>query len=442
MATILVINPYVIDFKLYDEWMHPVGLYFLITALERNNHTVWYYNCLEQSNTSPARKFSTGLFDSIEIEKPLLFEHINRKYKLYGRPQEELKAYLSSIPRPDIICLGTMMTYWADGVIVTARIIREFFPDTHILLGGIAAQLIPEYFTKNIPDCQTAGVLFTAPDNPAIPFAAPLSTSDSFVPALKHVLRPHGALLLSLGCPLACSYCASRTLQKQFVNRPFDTVRQELDYYVNFLNVKALAFCDDALLVNPEHGLYPLIDYIRDNNIQVTLHTPNGLHLRYATEPLMQRLYDAGFRTLRFGFESSLSKHKSDTCGKIQRDNLTESIRSIKNCGFSGTDIGIYIMAGLNDQTPQDVIDEMEFIGSLDVQVKPVFLSPVPSTPLYKKYLSRFPQLATNPLWHNDTFFITQLPHWDDEAVENVRYTSKVINARHTGSGFRGVLPL
>ena len=29
----LVVNPFITDFKLYDEWMHPLGLYFLIDLL-------------------------------------------------------------------------------------------------------------------------------------------------------------------------------------------------------------------------------------------------------------------------------------------------------------------------------------------------------------------------------------------------------------------------
>ena len=201
-------------------------------------------------------------------------------------------------------------------------------------------------------------------------------------------------------------------------------------------NVTDLAFCDDALLYKPENTLMPILDFIHDRKLPVHLHTPNGLHLRFAEEKLMTRLFEAGFRTLRFGFESSASKHTRDTCGKVARKEVRERIAVIKKCGFNSADIGIYTMAGLPEQTPDDVLDEMEFIGSLDVQVKPVFLSPVPSTPLYNRYLPQFPSLATDPLWHNDAFFITQLEGWDTDKMEMIRLKARAINADHCGSGF------
>lgn len=434
MANIAVINPYVTDFKLYDEWMHPLGLYFLITALKKSGHEVYYYNCLEQSDTSPDRKYSTGLFDSIEIEHPDLYSGINRKYKRYGRPQAEFTGFLKSIPPPDFICLGSGMTYWAEGVIYTAEIIREFFPDPPIVIGGIAAHLIPDYFTSRVSNCFIGGSLFNS-EHSVLPVNSSLSGSDSFLAALPLSIRPHAPLLLSLGCPLQCSYCASRVLQPAFIQRPIETVTSELDYFVNSRNITDFAFYDDALLYKPENVLIPLLDYIKSRNYHIRLHTPNGLHLRFTESKLIKRLFDAGFRTLRFGFESSSGKHSKDTCGKVRLDEFRNKIGMIIDCGFIPKDIGIYIMAGLPDQSPQDVIDDMEFVNSLGIQAKPVFLSPVPHTPIFNSYIEQFPKLKTDPLWHNDVFFITQLRGWDAYKVELIRLMARSMNAAYSGSG-------
>ena len=59
---ILVINPYVTDFKLYDEWMHPLGLYFLMDILRKNGHSISYFNCLQSYSSSP-RKHGTASFN-------------------------------------------------------------------------------------------------------------------------------------------------------------------------------------------------------------------------------------------------------------------------------------------------------------------------------------------------------------------------------------------
>ncbi|MBN1129086.1 MAG: hypothetical protein JXA71_08870 [Chitinispirillaceae bacterium] len=108
----LVINPCVTDFKLYDEWMHPLGLYFLIDLLRRNGFDVRFFNFLECTGNDKSRRFNTGDFPWVEIEKPPVYRSIPRRYKRYGRPLSDLRRFLASTPRPDLVCIGSMMTYW------------------------------------------------------------------------------------------------------------------------------------------------------------------------------------------------------------------------------------------------------------------------------------------------------------------------------------------
>ena len=74
------------------------------------------------------------------------------------------------------------------------------------------------------------------------------------------------------------------------------------------------------------------------------------------------------------------------------------------------------------------MVEEMKFITSLGVTVKPVFLSPVPGTPIFSEYAKSYPQLLTDPYWHNDSFFIIQLPLWGEEKVEMVRQYARELN--------------
>ncbi len=437
MLKIIVINPYVVDFKLYDEWMHPLGLYFLIKLLKNNGHELFFFNCLEQ-NTATSKKFSTGKFDSIEIEKPELYKDINRKYKRYGKPLSDLTAFLNSVPYPDLICVGSMMTYWAPGVLKTVEVIQAIFPEIPVIIGGIAAQLLPDYFKSNINNCFLPGPLLNInKESLLFPLTKQLSQNDSLIDALSLVNNPHGALLLSLGCPLLCSYCASKFLQPAFILRSIDAIIQEIEYLVSKKGIIDFAFYDDALLFKPQQSILPLLDYIKKQGFKLRFHTPNGLHLRFTNESLVIRLKDAGFRTLRFGYESSAGKHKIDTCGKIMRNEVAQKISIIKKCGFISSEIGIYIMAGLKDQRPQEVMEEMDFIGSLGINVKPVFLSPVPGTALFEYYANQFPLLRKDPLWHNDSFFITKLPGWDSEKIEEIRLKARKLNAAQIESSVK-----
>ena len=88
--TALVINPWVTDFKLYDEWMHPLGLYFLISLLTFNGFDVHYCNCLRRDPTSKPKRFATGDFEHREF--PVL--------KIAGRCTEcQVRRFHRASPR-------------------------------------------------------------------------------------------------------------------------------------------------------------------------------------------------------------------------------------------------------------------------------------------------------------------------------------------------------
>ena len=86
-------------------------------------------------------------------------------------------------------------------------------------------------------------------------------------------------------------------------------------------------------------------------------------------------------------------------------------------------------MAGLPAQTPQDVALEIDSVASLGVLVKPVFLSPVPTTQLFDQYAKLFPEILTDPLSHNDSYFITKLPGWDSVGVQDIIDRAKKHNS-------------
>lgn len=425
---ILVINPYVCDFKLYDEWMHPAGLYFLIDALIENGHNVSYFNCLQRNNNSRS-KYGTGHFDYIEIEKPQLYSELKRKYKLYGRPVSDLIRFLDENPEPDFICIGSMMTYWAGGVLETIRIIRTILKETSIIIGGIAAQLIPDFFKKNVPNCRIGSLKDHEIRNL---LEIHELTPPSFLHSLKLLKETinHGPLILSVGCPMKCSYCASSILQPHFQIRNPDTVLKEIEYMIDHFGVRDFAFYDDALLYKPEEMLIPMLKQVLQRNYNIRFHTPNGLHLRFIDEGLLEDMINCGFTTFRFGYETSDKRYLKDISGKIVRDELVNKLQTINKICSKNQDTGIYVMGGLKEQTPEQMLEEMDFVGSLRVKVKPVFISPVPGTALYQHYLSSFPLIQLDPLWHNDSFFITQLPGWNSEAVERVRKKAKSINSK------------
>jgi hypothetical protein len=433
----LVVNPWVADFKLYDEWMHPLGLYFLISLLEHNGFDVRFFNCLQPNPLSKSKKFSTGHFEVRHLQKPALFRDVKRTYKLYGQSPEAFSALLTSINPPDAIFFGSGMTYWLPGLVETMRFVGQFFPRTTIVVGGPSARLIPEHIGAAVPGAHVfRGSLFDRQSlgSSGVPVLSGLQC-DGWEPSLSDAYRHlpfmrHGPVLSSIGCPASCSYCASKALHGIFSQRRTGIVVSEIEYLYERRNVSQFAFFDDALLHLPEKNFIPLMNAVIDRGLTVNFHTPNGLQVRGLSAEICGLMKRAGFRTIRLGYESGEARYAGDTCAKAPRTQLKRAVGMFKEGGFRESDIGVYVMAGLPGQSPADVLAEIDFVASLNVNVKPVFLSPVPRTRLFEEYRGHFPQLAADPLWHNDSFFISQLPGWDGDAVQRVADAAKENNAR------------
>ena len=103
--TALVINPWVTDFKLYDEWMHPVGLYFLISLLRHNGWQVRFFDCLAHGRHARGKAYGTGDFQSTEIPKPDLYRSTVGLEMVHQAPDVEGQAGEDG-PEPDEVPTG------------------------------------------------------------------------------------------------------------------------------------------------------------------------------------------------------------------------------------------------------------------------------------------------------------------------------------------------
>jgi|WetSurMetagenome_2_1015567.scaffolds.fasta_scaffold00272_8 hypothetical protein len=432
----IVINPWIADFKLYDEWMHPLGLYFLISLLRRNGAAVRYINCLDRQDETGARPDGTGAFPFRPYPKPELYKKIKRRYKLYGITEDELAGQLASAPVPDVVFIGSSMTYWLPGLAETVKAVRRMLPGAPVAVGGTVAQLAPAAVGEACPGVQVyRGTLFeqSALANSGIPFLSSLKAltmKDSLVPAFELLGRAfHGPALASLGCPMTCSYCASRIVQPRYVARPASLVAEELKFMQARWGVGNFAWYDDALLYGNGMHFLDLAGAAERAGVKAAFHAPNGLHVRWLNARVLDAMKRSGFRTLRFGYETGGAAFYRETRGKTTREELAEKVLLARRSGFAGADIGVYVMAGLPGQTPHDVAAEIEFVASLSVKVKPVFLSPVPGTRVYHRYATGLSILTQTPLSHNDSFFITLIPGWDEESAQRIKDMAKTKNA-------------
>jgi radical SAM superfamily enzyme YgiQ (UPF0313 family) len=321
------------------------------------------------------------------------------------------------------------MTYWYPGVAAAIRLARERFPGVPVILGGIYATLCPEHAQKH----SGAHRVVAGPGEGAIsalleeitgfpppgPIFPGLEDLDSLpYPALDLLDHPSFIpILTSRGCPLDCTYCASRQLQPTYRRRRPLAAAAELIYWQDQMGLRDAAFYDDALLLGASDHLLVILAELASRGRTFRFHTPNGLHARLITREVAQWLKRANFATLRLGVETTaLGAARLDA--KLQAGELEAALAYLQEAGFAPEAIGVYLLIGLPDQEEAEV--EASILRVKELGATPVLAqySPIPGTALWPRALatSRF-DLTADPLFHNNSLF----PCWPEFSWD--RYT-------------------
>jgi radical SAM superfamily enzyme YgiQ (UPF0313 family) len=425
---LLIINPWVYDFAAYDFFARPLGLLYLASFLSHQGYEVHLLDCLDTPHSRPG-PWGGGRYPKEIIPTPPPLQKIPRRYGRYGISESAFRARLAAVPRPDAICVTSLMTYWYPGVQAAIRLAREQFPATPVILGGIYATLCPEHAREHSgadffitgPGEEAMGRQLAALGLPAPQggHPGPLLLDDLPYPALDLLSHlSYLPILTSRGCPLDCGYCASRLLQPQFQRRQPLAVVEEIFYWQERLGLGDVAFYDDALLLDAANHLLPILEELAKRCPSCRCHTPNGLHARLITREVAAWMKRARFSTLRLGVETTaLGPARLDH--KLQAGELEAAIHHLREAGFPGGEIGVYLLIGLPEQEEEEVISSIRRVKELGGAPILAQYSPIPGTALWPRAVasSRY-DLARDPLFHNNSLF----PCWPRFSWE--RYTN------------------
>ncbi|UQZ90069.1 B12-binding domain-containing radical SAM protein [Deltaproteobacteria bacterium Smac51] len=392
--TVLGVNPPVFDFAWFDLWSKPVGLLNILGHLRARGNQVFLVDSLYEARE---KALSGGRWKvrRERLPKPDAYRDIPRHYHRFGLSPEELRLRLMAAPRPDLILLTSIMTYWYPAVFETVRILREVFPNVPIVLGGIYATLCPEHAAGSGADY----VIGPGEASPR-PAVLPLDLYD----------RPeYGVAATSYGCPMRCQYCASSILSPVFQPRPLQDIFADLAGQAASGPVRDFAFYDDALLWEREKRFYPLCEHIQATYPDLNFHTPNGLSVAMLDQKCCRLMRQTGFRTLRLSLEGIDAYTNSVGSDKSGPQSYGEAVANLTAAGYQPEDVETYILAGLPGQNIDDIERSIDFVKSLGGRPKLCEFSPIPGTRLYNEALKSDPLLATEPLWHNNTVYASYL---------------------------------
>jgi len=395
---ILAINPWIYDFAAYDFWLKPYGFLMLLSYLAKKGINVNYIDCLDKKERCGS--FGRGKYPAEIINKPEVFKSIPRHFKRYGISLQEFRNRLPP-KTPDYILITSSMTYWYPGLKDAAQILKEKFPQTPLIIGGTYATLCRQHALKEIPcdyvfknSSLKEFFFYLGLDFQEEKFYHTLPDYDSFYEHLDYVV-----LRTSWGCPFSCSYCAIKTLSSGYFRLPLkDITEYILNYYRKGINDFVLY--DDAFLYDKDY-CKELLGSLVQKNINIRIHTPNALHLRFLDAEIAQLLKKSGFINPHFGLETLNPELQKLWGDKINRNDLMNGIKLLKEAGFKNGEFSVYLLLGYPNQDLKALKKEVMFLNSLGAKISLAEFSPVPQTEIFKHYQENF----SEPLLHNNSVF-------------------------------------
>jgi radical SAM superfamily enzyme YgiQ (UPF0313 family) len=434
---ILLINPWIHDFAAYDYWAKPIGLLYLASILRYHGFSVSYIDCLDRFHpaapkTDPHARDGRGSFFKTRIAKPKALSDIPRNYSRYGITEKWFREDLRSLTKPELVMVTSLMTYWYPGVQETIRLIKEYFCDVPVILGGIYATLCDDHaITYSAADRVFSGAAeehvlklvaahcgFTAKPkfNPGDPDSYPYPALD-----LQHNIN-YAPILTSRGCPFTCTYCASHLLHPKRVLREPVAVVEEIQFWHEKYAVFDFVFYDDALLVDANRHAIPILEKILQKGLKIRFHTPNAVHIRGISKQTARLMKDTGFKTIRLGLETANFQNRGEFDYKVTLAEFKQAVGFLKEAGFEKHQVGAYLLAGLPDQPVKALTESIKIVKQTGSTPVLAYYSPIPKTAMWPKAVasSRY-DLESDPIFTNNAIFPCQTGKFSWETLSYLK---------------------
>lgn len=434
MKRALLVNPWIYDFKCHDFWVKPYGLLRISTFLKENGFDINLIDCMDRHDKEMSaygakdRQFGRGDFYQEELEKSGPYKKVPRKYKRYGFPVELFRKKLESAGEPDAVLMASSVTYAYEGVFYAIKLVRERFPSARVILGGIYATLCAEHAQKN------SGALSVWKADINNNFIAMLNTyAKSQVKNLPegglnetppdysfYPDTPYRSVKFTQGCPFACTYCAIKQFGDGYYQRKQEGILKELEGYAK-KGIREIAFYDDALLYK-NHFIKSVLKEAVKRGYKFNFHPSNGLHAAYIDSETAALMKQCNFIEPKISLESSSAEMQKATGGKVTNETFERAVNNLKKAGYTGNDIGVFILNGLPGQDEKSVMADVSYLRNLGVKIRHSVYSPIPGTVDFMKLKPEIrAELSAEPLKQNEYYFLAINPDYDWQANLRVK---------------------
>lgn len=405
----LLLNPPVEDIAAYGLWSTPLGLLRVAAGLRGLGGEVIFLDLLDDpamhlpppSVPPEHRPDGRHGFWKTELPKPTELRMVPRRYHRFGATDDHIRATLADLPTPDAVLLATGMTYWYRAVLRTAELARERFPGVPIIVGGIAARLIPDRF-------EAAGLIVERGELfPGIDLRGVADLTARYAAYPIELVR---------GCPYRCRYCAAPIFHDGIALNDPVAQAEGLNDWSNATERRDTVFFDDALLWRKGEHLRKFLSLLEPGLFR--FHTPNGLHLREVDEDIARLLFRYRFSPLRFGFETGGDRFDS----KKEGVPLAGTLAILHRAGYRPRELGVYLLCGMPGQTVREIEEAIDLVVAAGGRPYLNEYSPVPGTPLFDEHRAESVRdISADPLWENNSLSAYRSPVFAPEVMRRLK---------------------
>jgi anaerobic magnesium-protoporphyrin IX monomethyl ester cyclase len=382
---------------------------------------------------------------------------------------------LSTLERslPDAICVGisSITGYQIQGGIAAAKFVRER-RDVPIVWGGWHVSLLPEESVRSpyvdivvrgqgeitfaelvraIEEKkhlkEILGITFREGEKVIHNEDRPIISLNDLEPIPYDMIdinryRPHFSYLSSIGCPMACGFCADAVVYKRkwlFMDpyRLADEIAT-LSKKIGW-RIKSIYFIDNNFFVNSER-VKVFCEQILKKGVRITWEALGHPHqLARLDDGYYELLRKSGCYRILTGAESG-SQTILDYIGK--KATVEDTLLFTKRCKKSKIIPVLSLMCGFPKSPMEDLKETILFINDVKrvnrgARIKLFFFTPYPGSQLYEEAInSGFQPPKTLEEWSHYTLTIRNMPYLDTEYEQMAVWFTNKYFPKITGKKF------
>jgi radical SAM superfamily enzyme YgiQ (UPF0313 family) len=327
---------------------------------------------------------------------------------------EEIPGKIRELNISPVFIGITSTTSIINQAIAAAKVCKENYPQSKIIMGGVHPTLFPDEMLQNIfidfvvrnEGEETLLELVSGNDVSSIqglsyrvngvvkhnqareflkslddlPFPAyHLLPMKKYRPALGGYKQlPGTGLITTRGCPGRCTFCCGQYFGTKIRTRSAKKIFEEIKLLNKDYGIKEIAFYDDTFTAFKQN-VVDLCDLLIASGLNITWSC--FARVDFVSEELLMLMKKAGCHQICFGVETASQEILNNIKKHTSLDKASSAVALTKKCGIEAR---ITLMLGNPGETVQTMEDTLKFAIELDPDIALFNITtPYPGTEMY-----------------------------------------------------------